>query len=88
MGSLTPTRDFTAIASTETDSFDGDIAAALAALRAVGIEEVVAVEIGNRNLPFAVVRIVVPGLEGALEGPTSAYVPGERATALLTGQGA
>ena len=54
------------------------------ALRAVGIEEVVAVDIGNPNLPFAVVRIVVPGLEAALEGPATAYVPGMRAAAVLT----
>lgn len=84
MGALVPERDFAAIPSMETDSFDGDIAAALAALRAVGIEEVLAVDIGNPNLPFAVMRIVVPGLEAALEGPASAYVPGERAAALLT----
>jgi len=84
MAGLTPGRDFADIPSMETDSFDGDIAATLAALRAVGIEEVVAVDIGNPNLPFAVVRIVVPGLEAALEGPATAYVPGMRAAAVLT----
>jgi len=88
MGGLTPERDFTAIASMETDNFAGDIAAAFDALRGVGIEEVLVVDVGNPNLPFAVVRVVIPGLEAALEGPSSPYVPGQRATDLLMAEGA
>jgi len=84
IGGLAPERDFGAIVSRETESFAQDIAATLCALRAVGIEEAVAVDLGDPKLPFAVVRIVVPGLEAALEGPSSAYVPGDRAAALLT----
>lgn len=84
MGGLTPERHFGAVESQEKESFSQDIAATLAALRAVGIEEAVAVDLGDPKLPFAVVRVVVPGLEAALEGPSSAYVPGERAAALLT----
>lgn len=82
---LHPARDFSAVASVETESFKEDIAATLATLRRAGIDEVLAVDIGNPALPFAVVRVVVPGLEAALEGPTSAYVPGERAAGLLMG---
>lgn len=80
---LAPERDFNKIASVETASFNQDIAATLTALRAVGIDEVVAIDIGNPSLPFAVIRAVVPGLEAALEGPASAYVPGARAARLL-----
>jgi hypothetical protein len=43
----------------------------------------VAVEIGKPAFGLAVVRVVVPGLEAAFEGPHTGYVPGRRATALL-----
>lgn len=87
LGSLTPAQDFAALVSMETDSFAGDITATLDALGRVGIEEVIAVDVGHPNLPFAVVRVIVPGLEAALEGPSSPYVPGVRAAAVL-GEGA
>lgn len=80
---LAPERDFATLQSIETESFAGDIEATLDALRQVGISEAVAVQIGKPELPFAVTRVVVPGLEAALEGPNSEYVPGARATAIL-----
>ncbi len=80
---LVPERDFRGIASVETPSFAGDIAATLAGLRRAGIKEAIAIDLTKPALPFAVVRVVVPGLEAALEGPASAYVPGARAAALL-----
>ena len=83
LAGLAPQRDFAAIQSVETDSFAGDIRVVLDALRRVGIEEAIAVEIGKPALPFAVCRVVVPGLEAALEGPQSAYVPGARAAKVL-----
>ncbi len=83
MGGLTPECDFAAIASMETEDFAGDIAATLQALRKIGIGEVMAVDLDHAHLPFAVVRVVIPGLEAALEGPSSPYVPGDRASRLL-----
>lgn len=83
LDTLSPERDFVSVRSVETESFAGDIDATLNALHRAGIEEAVAVEIGKPALPFAVVRVVVPGLEAALEGPDSAYVPGARAAAAL-----
>ncbi len=80
---LVPQRDFRSIPSIECESFAEDNAATLAALRRVGITEAAAVDLSKPALPFAVVRVVVPGLEAALEGPASAYVPGARAAALL-----
>ena len=35
------------------------------------------------ELRIPVVRVVVPGLEAALEGPDADYVPGERAMRIL-----
>ena len=80
---LNPQRCFEDIASVETQTFRGDVNAALAALNRVGLNQVVLLEIGKPALRFSVVRVVVPGLEAALEGPASAYVPGARAAALL-----
>ena len=82
--SLHPERAFTVTISVEQTNFSEDIAATIASLRKIGIDEVIAVEITNPALPFAVVRVVVPGLEAALEGAGSAYVPGSRATRLLS----
>ncbi len=83
LSELQPARCFDDIANVEQDTFDADIAMTLKALEDVGIRQVVAVDIGKPNFGFAVVRVVVPGLEAALEGPDTAYVPGERASALL-----
>jgi ribosomal protein S12 methylthiotransferase accessory factor len=81
---LAPERAFGELRSVETDSLEGDIRATLEALKRVGIREVVAVDVGKRAFGLAVCRVVVPGLEAALEGPRSDYVPGRRASALLT----
>ena len=80
---LSPQRSFSDVISVETDSFAEDITLVLQVLYRVGIEEVLAIDIGKPALPFAVTRVVVPGLEAALEGPQSAYVPGARATRIL-----
>ena len=59
-------------------------ASRLQALDRAGIREVIAVEVGKKAFGLAVCRVVVPGLEAAFEGPRSDYVPGRRASALLT----
>ena len=48
----------------------------LAKLKAVGIEEAVAVDLSKKDLGVAVVRVVIPGLEGPDDH--DAYVSGER----------
>lgn len=80
---LEPARPFSTVSSVEQPSFAGDIQATLAALKRAGIGEAIAVDVGKPAFGLAVVRVVVPGLEAALEGPRSAYVPGRRAAALL-----
>jgi YcaO-like protein with predicted kinase domain len=64
-------------------SFEDDIEATLAALARAGMRQAIAVDVGKPAFGLAVVRVVVPGLEAALEGPRSDYVPGRRAAALL-----
>jgi ribosomal protein S12 methylthiotransferase accessory factor len=75
-------RDFTAVPAFDGDSIDADVAWELAALRSIGISEVVAVDLTREEFGIPVVRVIVPGLEG----PTTT-VPtcrlGQRATKLI-----
>ncbi|MEL6217264.1 MAG: YcaO-like family protein [Pseudomonadota bacterium] len=80
---LKPTRSFADIESRETATLASDIAATLERLETCGMAEAIAVDLSRKGLPFAVQRVVVPGLEAAFEGPRSDYVPGARAGALL-----
>jgi len=57
-------RDFTAVAGLDSDSFDADVAWELAALRSIGISEVVAVDLTHQDFGIPVVRVIIPGLEG------------------------
>ena len=82
---LRPERAFNELVSVEEPSFALDIAATLAALQRAGLGQALAVDVGKPAFGLAVVRVVVPGLEAALEGPRSAYVPGRRAAAILEG---
>ena len=76
-------RDFTAIPAFDGDSFDADVAWELAALRAAGLSEVVAVDLTHEDFGIPVVRVIVPGLEG----PTTT-IPncrlGQRAAKLMS----
>lgn len=57
-----PSRDFAAIPNRATSSFDGDIAMMLAAVRRVGVNSVVAVDLAKPGLDVPVVKLVAPGL--------------------------
>lgn len=72
-----PVRDFAAIPDRATDSFDGDLKWLIGRLRVVGVNEVVAVDLSKPDLGLAVVRVVIPGLEGPHDHP--GYIPGPRA---------
>jgi ribosomal protein S12 methylthiotransferase accessory factor len=67
------------------DTFDADVAWALARLRAVGIRQVVVVDLTRPELRVPVVRVVIPGLEGVSDQPRYAY--GARARARLEARG-
>jgi ribosomal protein S12 methylthiotransferase accessory factor len=73
-------RPFGSVPSVEHDTVGGDVRHALAALERAGIEQVVVVDLTRPELGVAVVRVVVPGLEGV--SSLSSYVPGPRARAL------
>lgn len=74
-----PTRDFRSVATWETDAVEEDVRIALEGLRDVGLMQVLAVDL-SRSPDLAVVRVVVPGLEGPADSPK--YVPGPRARSL------
>jgi len=79
------TRDFTAVPAFDGDSFDSDVAWELAALRAAGISEVVAVDLTLQEFGIPVVRVIIPGLEG----PTTTIPDcrlGPRAMTLISGR--
>lgn len=61
------------------ETLDDDVAWELDRLGAVGIEEVVAVDLTKRDFGIPVVRVIIPGLEGIDGSPK--YVPGARARA-------
>jgi YcaO-like protein with predicted kinase domain len=70
-------RSFTAAPDRFNEHLDDDLAAVLAALRAVGANQVIVVDLARPELELPVVRVVVPGLESVWEAP--GYVPGKRA---------
>ncbi len=61
------------------DSLQQDLGAALAALEAAGLRRVFVVDLTRPELGLPVARIVVPGLEGAVESDDQRPEPGARA---------
>jgi len=57
-----PQRDFAARPALAGDSFEADVETLLAALRRAGLEQAVAVDLGQPALGVPVVKLVVPGL--------------------------
>lgn len=79
-----PVVDYAAAPSWEHDTFAADVAAEVAQLVAVGIEQVVVVDLTRHELGIPVVRVVVPGLEGVHHAP--GYVLGQRGRAVRAEQ--
>lgn len=75
-------RSFTDVVDLDNASIDDDVAVILERVRSVGIRQVVAIDLSRREVPVAVVRVVIPGLEAASEIP--GFVPGRRARELMT----
>jgi ribosomal protein S12 methylthiotransferase accessory factor len=78
-------RDFTAVPAFDGDSSDADVTWELAALRAAGISEVIAVDLTHDDFGIPVVRVVVPGLEGPVT-TVPECLPGRRAAQLAGGR--
>jgi ribosomal protein S12 methylthiotransferase accessory factor len=72
-------RDFASIPTFDGASFADDVAWLLDRLRAVGTRQVLAVDLTDPEIGVPVVRVVIPGLEGADDHPR--YLPGRRALA-------
>ena len=72
-----PGRSFGDIADCSSRSFTDDLTWLLKRLEAVGITEVVAVDLCKGELALPVVRVIIPGLEGPDDH--DGYVPGARA---------
>jgi ribosomal protein S12 methylthiotransferase accessory factor len=75
MASTTPARDFRVVPSHCFDSFDEECRWLLGRLAAVGCSRVLAVDLTKPEFGLAVVRVVIPGLEGP-DDPD--YAPGAR----------
>jgi ribosomal protein S12 methylthiotransferase accessory factor len=80
--SSSPSVDFHSVPSFTAPSLADDLEWLLGRLQAVGLDQVIAVDLDREELGLPVVRIVVPGLEGPND-ETSEYTPGERARRLL-----
>jgi len=70
-------RAYDAGGDTVNDTFNADVDWVLQRLKAVGVDEVICVDLTRDDFDLPVVRIVVPGLEGPDD--FDGYVPGERA---------
>ncbi|WP_170506078.1 YcaO-like family protein [Ruegeria arenilitoris] len=64
-----------------TGSFDEDLELLLQRLAAVGISQVVTVDLSRPEIDIAVIRAVIPGLEAPHDDPD--YVPGPRAQRIV-----
>jgi len=77
-------RSFEAMSSLPAaETFNEDLELICERLRAVGVEEVLVVDLTRADYAIPVVRVVVPGLEGPDDDPE--YVPGRRASAARAG---
>jgi ribosomal protein S12 methylthiotransferase accessory factor len=72
-------RSLAAGSDTAFADFAAEVDWILARLRGAGIDQAAAIDLSRPGYDIAVVRVVVPGLEGSPANP--AYVPGERARA-------
>jgi ribosomal protein S12 methylthiotransferase accessory factor len=71
-----PIRNFLKIPSWEGESFADDLNEIVRRLQSVGLHQIAVVDLTKPAFGIPVVRVVIPGLEGAMEGPE--YVPGAR----------
>jgi YcaO-like protein with predicted kinase domain len=76
MRSERPIRRFQEVPTFEGQSFDEDVAWELERLAAIGLEQVVVVDLTRPELGIPVVRVVIPGLEPLHDVP--GYTPGAR----------
>jgi ribosomal protein S12 methylthiotransferase accessory factor len=71
------TRDYHSITTSNGQNIDDDVSRELECLAAVGMDQVLIVDLTRREFQIPVVRVIVPGLEALHEAP--GYSPGGRA---------
>lgn len=80
-GATEPARNFDELPTRSDDDLAGDLAFELERLRAIGVKQVVAVDLSKPQFDLSVMRVVVPGLESIHDAP--GYLPGARGLAAL-----
>jgi YcaO-like protein with predicted kinase domain len=83
VGSVPGKVGFKQLDTHEFGSFEQDVDWLLQRLAAVGIEQVLCVDLSKANIDIPVVRVVIPGLEGPHDDDD--YVPGPRARDVIKG---
>jgi ribosomal protein S12 methylthiotransferase accessory factor len=78
-----PVRHFHEAPTWHAETFAQDVAEEVKRLRSAGIRQVAVVDLTKPAFRLPVVRVVIPGLEAALEEDKGDYLPGPRAMALL-----
>jgi len=78
-----PARRFNELTSDDNTYMEDDLQLCLQRLLDIDIDQVISVDLGKPEFGLAVVKVVIPGLEGAYGHGNSAYVPGHRARSLL-----
>ena len=78
-----PSRQFSQIANFQNAYIEDDLQLCLDQLENIGIRQIIVVDLTKPEFDVPVVKVVVPGLEGAYGHWHGAYVPGHRARELL-----
>ena len=76
-----PTRSFHDAPTRAHETFDEDLRWMLGCLHAAGVPEVIVVDLTKGGAGFAVVRVIIPGLESVYDEP--GYTPGPRGRRVL-----
>ena len=66
------------------DDIDTDLQRCLRQLESIGIEQVLCVDLSKSAFKIPVVKVVIPGMEGAYGHWHGAYVQGQRAKDFLS----
>ena len=78
-----PEKQFEQSISYDFETIEEDFEACLSQLKTIGIQQVIAIDLSKPEFGLSVVKVVIPGLEGAYGHWHSSYNPGPRAKAMM-----
>ena len=78
-----PNQQFDQLSSYDQTDMAADLDLCIEQIKAIGIKQIIAVDLTKPEFSLSVVKVVIPGLEGAFGHWHSSYVPGPRAKALM-----